>query len=181
MPTYYATMPSPVGELVIIGDDKAITHICLQGEKDAIAIGRDWRENARVAPIALALAQLNEYFAAKRTAFSLPLSTRGTAFEQRVWDELLRIPHGETRTYGEIARRVGNPKAARAVGLACGKNPIAIVVPCHRVIGAGGALTGYAGGLARKRILLRLEGAISHRGHTTVNDNDLPRDIRSTL
>jgi len=101
--------------------------------------------------------ELNEYFAGKRRAFDLPLAAEGTPFQKRVWDELCRIPFGETRSYGEIAAAVGSAGAARAVGTACRCNPICILVPCHRVVGAGGALTGYAGGLDRKRALLELE------------------------
>ena len=102
--------------------------------------------------------QLREYFAHERTAFDLPLAPRGTAFQQRVWAALAEIPYGYTDSYGRIAARIGHPKASRAVGLANRNNPIAIVVPCHRVVGASGTLVGYAGGLERKRWLLALEG-----------------------
>ena len=105
--------------------------------------------------------QLEEYFAGRRRGFDLPLDLRGTDFQKRCWQELLKIPHGETRSYAEIARAIGNPAAVRAVGLANGKNPIAIIVPCHRVIGSDGSLTGYGGGLDVKRQLLELEGALS--------------------
>ena len=104
--------------------------------------------------------QLEEYFAGLRAAFSLPLAPEGTDFQKAVWRELENIPYGETRTYGQIARALGNPKASRAVGMANHKNPVAIMIPCHRVIGADGSLTGYAGGLDIKETLLRLEGAI---------------------
>ena len=104
--------------------------------------------------------QLEEYFAGLRAAFSLPLAPEGTDFQKTVWRELENIPYGETRTYGQIARALGNPKASRAVGMANHKNPVAIMIPCHRVIGADGSLTGYAGGLDIKETLLRLEGAI---------------------
>ncbi|MBQ5683798.1 MAG: methylated-DNA--[Peptococcaceae bacterium] len=104
--------------------------------------------------------QLEEYFAGLRAAFSLPLAPEGTDFQKAVWRELENIPYGETRTYGQIARALGNPKASRAVGMANHKNPVAIMIPCHRVIGADGSLTGYAGGLDIKEALLRLEGAI---------------------
>ena len=107
-----------------------------------------------------ACAQLQEYFAGKRTTFDLPLAASGTTFQQQVWQALLTIPYGKTCSYGDIARAIGNPKGVRAVGLANGKNPLAIVVPCHRVIGADGKLTGYAGGLNRKQQLLALEGAL---------------------
>jgi methylated-DNA-[protein]-cysteine S-methyltransferase len=111
--------------------------------------------------LADARAQLTAYFAGTRVAFDLPLAPLGTPFQQRVWEELLRIPPATTRTYGELAARLGRPHAARAVGTANAKNPISIVVPCHRVIGAGGALTGYAGGLPAKRWLLDHERAVA--------------------
>ncbi len=102
-------------------------------------------------------AQLQEYFAGERTTFEVPLLMKGAEFERQVWQALRGIPYGQTVSYGEIARRVGQPSAARAVGLANGRNPIAVIVPCHRVIGADGTLTGYGGGLERKRLLLDLE------------------------
>jgi len=108
----------------------------------------------------LARRQLDEYFARTRTSFDLPLDAEGTAFERRVWDLLRAIPYGTTTSYGELARRLGEPKEARAVGAANGKNPIPIIVPCHRVIGANGDLTGFGGGLERKRWLLEHEGAL---------------------
>lgn len=108
-------------------------------------------------PFAGAARQLREYFAGDRTDFDVPLAASGTPFQQRVWDALREIPYGETASYRELAERIGQPTAARAVGLANGKNPISIIVPCHRVIGAAGALTGYGGGLERKRQLLDLE------------------------
>ena len=104
-----------------------------------------------------AAAQLRAYLAGELRVFSLPLSMRGTAFQQAVWQALLRIPYGETRTYAEVAAMIGRPRAARAVGMACHVNPVAVIVPCHRVVGADGRLTGYAGGLDRKRLLLELE------------------------
>ena len=105
--------------------------------------------------------QLEEYFAGERRRFDLPLDLRGTDFQQRCWQALLKIPYGETRSYADIARAIGQPSAVRAVGLANGQNPVAIVVPCHRVIGSDGSLTGYGGGLEIKRKLLELEGALS--------------------
>jgi methylated-DNA-[protein]-cysteine S-methyltransferase len=105
------------------------------------------------------MGQLDEYFAGSRATFDLALAPAGTPFQQRVWAELARIPAGTTVTYGELARRAGRPGAARAVGAAVGRNPVSIVVPCHRVVGSDGALTGYAGGIARKAFLLALEGA----------------------
>jgi methylated-DNA-[protein]-cysteine S-methyltransferase len=106
-------------------------------------------------------AQLRSYFAGERTTFDLPLAPRGTPFQLRVWEALREIPYGETATYGELAAAVGKPSAVRAVGAANGSNPIAVIVPCHRVIGADGTLTGYGGGLERKRILLDLEAGVT--------------------
>lgn len=123
--------------------------------------------------------QLDEYFAGLRLAFDVPVAAAGSAFEQRVWAELRQIPRGTTTTYAAIAERIGSPKgAARAVGAANGKNPVSIIVPCHRVIGAGGALTGYAGGLARKQALLQLEGAI---GKAVVPSVALPWMTQTSL
>jgi methylated-DNA-[protein]-cysteine S-methyltransferase len=120
--------------------------------------------------LAEAAGEIDEYFAGARRAFTVPLVLRGTVFQRRVWEELCRIPYGETISYGELARRIGRPSAVRAVGLANGANPLAIVVPCHRVIGADGTLTGYGGGLPTKRQLLALEGVRlgSNSGQTRV-------------
>ncbi|MCW3049773.1 MAG: ogt [Solirubrobacterales bacterium] len=149
--TAYTLLPSPLGPVLLTGGDAGLTRVLLDGPDPA----PEWvRDDARFTEAAR---QLGEYFAGARTAFDLPLRAAGTAFEQRVWDELRRIPYGETTSYGALARRLGHPGAARAVGRANGRNQLAIVVPCHRVIGASGALTGYAGGLERKRALLALE------------------------
>jgi len=150
--TTYRRMSSPVGELLLAGDEHAITAILFEGN----APEPGWSEGT-TSPLQEAAAQLAAYFAGERRAFELPLAPRGTPFQRRVWDELLRIPYGETISYGELARRVGNANASRAVGLANGQNPLPIVVPCHRVIGANGKLTGYGGGLPIKARLLELE------------------------
>ncbi|HTQ56643.1 MAG TPA: methylated-DNA--[protein]-cysteine S-methyltransferase [Bryobacteraceae bacterium] len=120
------------------------------------------RENPSNSLLRRAVAELRAYFAGELREFDLPLDMQGTPFQKRAWDELLRIPYGETRSYGEIARAIGAPKAVRAVGAANGRNPVPIVVPCHRVIGAGGALTGFGGGLPMKRFLLDLEARHAH-------------------
>jgi methylated-DNA-[protein]-cysteine S-methyltransferase len=117
-----------------------------------------WVEDGTVAPLAETVRQLAEYFAGARRAFDLPMRLKGTAFQQRVWRELTEIPYGETWSYGQLAQRINKPSASRAVGLANGRNPISILVPCHRVIGANGSLTGYGGGLERKQWLLAHEG-----------------------
>jgi methylated-DNA-[protein]-cysteine S-methyltransferase len=151
----FSVLPSPVGPLLLSGDEAALTGLWFgEGVSPPPAWRRDddrFREEAR---------QLGEYFAGARTAFDIPLRLEGAAFDRRVWGALRAIPHGTTTTYGELADRIGAPGRARAVGAANARNPIAIVVPCHRVIGSGGRLTGYAGGLERKRALLAHEGAI---------------------
>jgi methylated-DNA-[protein]-cysteine S-methyltransferase len=149
---YYSRLASPVGELLLLSDGESLTAILLEPHPDDPAARPGWREGNAV--LATAREQLRAYFAGELRSFELPLAPRGTSFQRRVWDELRRIPYGETISYGELARRVGSPEAARAVGSANGRNPIPIVVPCHRVIGADGTLVGYGGGLARKRWLL---------------------------
>jgi methylated-DNA-[protein]-cysteine S-methyltransferase len=145
------TMNTPVGELLLVGDETALHGLHFPGGRSAAG------HRPAHAPFGAAVEQLDQYFAGERRAFDLPLALHGPAFHRRVWEALLTIPYGETRSYGEIAAQVGDPGAARAVGFANGRNPIAIVVPCHRVIGADGSLTGYGGGLPRKRTLLDLE------------------------
>ncbi len=152
---------TPVGELLLVTDGAALTGVWFEphdrGSKGPLVQGRTGRDDTH--PVLVAAArQLEEYFARQRRGFDLPLAPVGTAFQHRVWTALAGIPYGTTTSYGEIARRIGLlPSAARAVGLANGSNPISIVVPCHRVVGATGALTGYGGGLERKRLLLDLE------------------------
>jgi methylated-DNA-[protein]-cysteine S-methyltransferase len=148
------TISTPIGPLVLDADDDGINLLALDGVPPAhpTATTRAAREH-----LARAACQLDEYFEGRRTRFDLRLAMRGTPFQLRVWAALDDIPFGETISYGELARRVGAPGAARAVGLANGRNPVPIVVPCHRVIGANGTLTGYGGGLDRKRWLLGLE------------------------
>ncbi|MDN5864292.1 MAG: methylated-DNA--[protein]-cysteine S-methyltransferase [Gammaproteobacteria bacterium] len=152
---YYTKMDSPVGELLLAATDKALTGIYFDDE--APAVGGDWKRQSDHPVLRKTQTQLEEYFAGKRKAFDLPLAPEGTVFQRQVWKVLARIPYGETRSYGDIARRIRRPKAVRAVGAANGANPIPIVVPCHRVIGSNGSLTGYGGGLDRKQHLLALE------------------------
>ncbi len=153
--TFYTTMESPIGELLLVGDGDNLSGMYMQDGRKPKTIATGWQEAS--VPLADARTQLEEYFAAARTTFDIPLALEGAPFEREVWRALGDIPYGETVSYGEIARRVGQPSAARAVGLANGRNPIAVIVPCHRVIGADGTLTGYGGGLERKRLLLDLE------------------------
>jgi methylated-DNA-[protein]-cysteine S-methyltransferase len=140
---------SPLGFLIIKSDGQSITEICFSEteiqETKTCKVLEDCKE------------QLENYFSGKVLVFDLPLRAEGTEFQQKVWNELLKIPYGETITYMELAERLGDPKAIRAVGTANGRNPVAIIIPCHRVIGAGNKLTGYAGGIGRKRKLLELE------------------------
>ncbi len=152
---YYSRINSPVGPLLLAVSERGL--VALEFGREKIAAG--WVESPeRTAPYAR---QLEEYFSGRRRRFDLPLDLRGTDFQKRCWRELLKIPYGETRSYAEVARAIGNPLAVRAMGLANGQNPIAIIVPCHRVIGSDGSLTGYGGGLEKKRRLLELEGALS--------------------
>ena len=148
---------SPVGPLTLIADERALTGLHFAGYGHGL--GPD-RRDPEEPLLAAAAAQLDEYFAGERHHFDLELDLGGTEFQRAVWDQLVRIPFGETVSYGEIARRLGRPERVRAVGAANGRNPVSIVVPCHRVIGADGSLVGYGGGLDRKEALLKLEGAI---------------------
>ncbi|WP_293387232.1 methylated-DNA--[protein]-cysteine S-methyltransferase [Nevskia sp.] len=156
--TIYCLTPSPIGELLLIGNGRALQALYMEPHDRWLGQRPDWRRDE--APFKAVIAQLHEYFERKRTVFDLPLAPVGTAFQQRVWTALLEIPFGVTTRYGELATRLGDAKASRAVGLANGRNPISIIVPCHRVIGANGNLTGYGGGLERKEWLLSHEGAL---------------------
>jgi methylated-DNA-[protein]-cysteine S-methyltransferase len=152
---YYCYLESPLGELLLAGDDDALSLIGFPQGKMRHDPDPDWIYNEK--PFARARQQLQEYFAGKREEFDLPLHVTGTEFQVQVLDELQRIPYGETTSYGDIAKRIGRPKAVRAVGAANGRNPIPIIIPCHRVIGSSGDLTGFGGGLDTKEALLRLE------------------------
>jgi methylated-DNA-[protein]-cysteine S-methyltransferase len=157
--TLYTWIDSPLGRILITSDDEELTGLHFEREKYFPCIGSDWKESPRAPVLARAARQVHEYFAGERVRFDLPLRPAGTPFQQRVWQELLCVPCGETTTYGDVARRIGSPQSVRAVGAAIGRNPISIIVPCHRVVGSTGALTGYAGGLERKRALLARERA----------------------
>jgi methylated-DNA-[protein]-cysteine S-methyltransferase len=154
-----AVVASPVGPLTLVAEDAGLVGLYMHDQRhrpDLDLAGAGGSEGA-AAVLAAAAAQLEAYFAGELTTFDLPLAPHGTAFQQRVWSALRDIPYGETESYGALAQRIGSPGASRAVGLANGRNPIGIVVPCHRVVGADGSLTGYGGGLPRKRFLLDLE------------------------
>jgi methylated-DNA-[protein]-cysteine S-methyltransferase len=157
--TYFTEFPSPIGTLRICGTDSALTGVFMESERHDSAQPRDAVRDA--SPLRAAQSQIEEYFADERREFSVAIEAAGTEFQQRVWRALCAIPYGTTISYGELARRIGKPRAVRAVGLANGRNPISIIVPCHRVIGANGSLTGYGGGLERKRFLLALEGGVA--------------------
>jgi methylated-DNA-[protein]-cysteine S-methyltransferase len=153
----YETMPSPVGELKLIAGERGLAAIIWEADRPNRVRVEATKEDPNHPVLVEARRQLEEYFAGTRKQFDLPLEFLGTEFQKRVWSELLTIPYGETRTYGEIAAKLGDPNRMRAVGAANGRNPISIVAPCHRVIGADGSLTGFAGGLKAKAHLLNLE------------------------
>jgi methylated-DNA-[protein]-cysteine S-methyltransferase len=157
----HTLIDSPVGPLTLLAADGTLAGLYMDRQRyrpPQEAFGdRDDR------PFAAAAEQLEDYFAGRRTEFDLPLALTGTPFQRRVWDLLRTIPYGRTASYGELAERLGRPTAARAVGLANGRNPVGIIVPCHRVVGARGDLTGYGGGLDRKRHLLAFERSVSGR------------------
>jgi methylated-DNA-[protein]-cysteine S-methyltransferase len=155
----YTLHPSPIGDLLLVGeragDNTALSGLYMEGHRRGPSISEAWvRDDSAFRDVTR---ELDEYFAGIRQSFDVPLAPQGTPFQLAVWEQLRRIPSGVTTTYGELAQRVGKPGAARAVGSAVGRNPISIIVPCHRVVGSDGTLTGYAGGLDRKRVLLALE------------------------
>lgn len=153
---------SPLGPMLLAATDRGLAGIWFEGQRHG-PDARGWREDTSHPVLREAVAQLAAYFAGERTAFELPLDLQcGTRFQQSVWQALLAIPRGATTSYAQLARQLGRPQAARAIGAAVGRNPVSIIVPCHRVLGTGGSLTGYAGGLERKTALLRLEGALAH-------------------
>lgn len=151
----YTYLESPIGRLLLAGDTNGLQQILFSTEGRPAEPDPQWIEDA--ATLQPAIHQLQAYFAGELENFDLSLSPQGTPFQLKVWNELQKIPYGKTISYGELARRIGNPKASRAVGLANGSNPLSIVIPCHRVIGSNGKLTGYGGGLPIKEKLLALE------------------------
>ncbi len=152
MTTHFAITDSPIGELLVLGDEEKVHGLLMNG--DGAFDQRKLVLTQEQDVFADTIDQLDEYFAGERDSFDLRLEPNGTEFQRAVWNALGQIPYGETRSYGQIAAQVGRPKAARAVGMANNRNPIAVIVPCHRVVGSGGALVGYAGGLERKIWLL---------------------------
>ncbi len=155
-PIYFTHMDSPVGALLLAGEKSALHYLSFPGGNKAFEPSDDWIENAK--PFEEVKRQLEAYFAGKLKVFDLPLKLKGTDFQKRIWQALPIIKFGKTQSYGWLAQQVDSPKASRAVGAANGANPIPIILPCHRVIGANGALTGFGGGLPTKKFLLNLEG-----------------------
>jgi methylated-DNA-[protein]-cysteine S-methyltransferase len=153
----FSYFESPIGRLLLTSDGTALTGLYMEPSRKAQCTD-GWIEDVTVAPLSATVRQLTEYFDGTRREFDLPLRLQGTVFQQRVWRQLTEIPYGQTWSYGQLAQRIDKPSASRAVGLANGRNPISILVPCHRVIGADGSLTGYGGGIERKRWLLVHEG-----------------------
>lgn len=180
-PIYYSYVDSPLGRMFVKGDGQFVTGLYMPQHKGWHGPDAAWQESA--APFAAVREQLGEYFAGERQAFDVPLKLAGTPFQQRVWQELVRIPFGTTITYAQLAQRIGKPTASRAVGHANSRNPISILVPCHRVIGADGKLTGYAGGVDKKQWLLAWErgATAAERGYlfdvagTSLDDSTVSR------
>ena len=156
---YYSILKSPIGELMLIADASALTGVYFVGCDHVPAASSRWTLNAQQPVLQQAAKQLQEYFAGKRESFSLPLRLAGTDFQQKVWREIALIPYGETVTYTDLANRAGAPQAIRAAGTTTGRNPVSIIIPCHRVVGKNGSMHGFAGGLERKRHLLELENS----------------------
>jgi methylated-DNA-[protein]-cysteine S-methyltransferase len=156
---YFDRIPSPLGPIVVAADAAALIGVWFDGQRHQPAVDGRWQRRHDLPVLRRAAAELAEYFAGARTRFEVPLAPSGTAFQRAVWNAIATVPYGETIAYRALAARAGRPDGARAAGAATGRNPLSIVVPCHRIVGAGGALTGYAGGLERKRALLALEHA----------------------
>lgn len=161
--TSFTVMQSPVGSLTLTAEGDALTGVWFDAHDIQPATRAQWVQDDTLAVLRQAQQQLNEYFAGRRQTFEIRLELQGTAFQRAVWQQLLGIDFGQTSTYGTLAQAIGKPNASRAVGAAVGANPLSIIVPCHRIIGRDGSLTGYAGGLPRKVELLKLEGQTDAR------------------
>lgn len=155
---FYRYHESPIGRLFMVGDEQGLQQLLMEVERTPWRIADHWRESG--SQLDVASRQLDEYFSGRRQRFELRLNPQGTAFQQAVWRALQEIPYGRLDSYSALAQRIDRPRAVRAVGAANGANPICIIIPCHRVIGRDGSLTGFAGGLPRKQRLLELEGAV---------------------
>lgn len=158
MSTLYSLYQSPAGRIILTQEDGQLTGLWFEGEKHSTSVEPTWQHDESA--FKAIHQQLDAYFAGKLTHFEIPLKVSGTPFQERVWKALCEIPYGQTWSYAQLAAHIGNPKAVRAVGTANGRNPISIIVPCHRVIGADGSLVGYGGGLDKKTFLLQLEKVI---------------------
>ncbi len=159
MNTYTTLKTKQLGDLVLTANATHLTGIYFAGRKHVPAALKDWKRDANHPVLKTAARELEEFLEGKRRNFTVPLEAEGTDFQRTIWGQLARIPFGQTITYGELARRAGKPEAVRAAGAACGRNPHAIIVPCHRVVAKSGALQGFAGGLETKKRLLALEQA----------------------
>lgn len=157
---YYDYYQSPRGRMLLVADDRALTGVYFAGQKYYPRIDKKWKRADRHEPLRRAKRELSEYFDGKRTRFTVKVAPQGTSFQRAVWKAIAGVQFGQTIAYAELARRAGRPGSARAAGAATGRNPISIIVPCHRIVGLNGSLTGYAGGLAKKRVLLALEGCV---------------------
>jgi methylated-DNA-[protein]-cysteine S-methyltransferase len=157
---YYDLYESPHGQMLLVADGEGLSGVYFDGQKYLPRIEPDWLRESRHAPLRQAKQELSEYFGGERRHFETALAPEGTPFQQAVWKTISTVGFGETISYGELARRAGRPDSVRAAGAATGRNPIGIIVPCHRIVGSNGSLTGYAGGLDRKRALLALESEI---------------------
>ena len=164
----WCRIDTPLGTVRIVARGDAIAGVWFDGQKyDAVADDA-WRESPGDPLLREGARQLREYFAGRRERFDLPLAAEGTAFQKSVWRAIAKVPAGRTASYGDLARRIGRPSAVRAVGAAVGRNPLSVVVPCHRIVGSDGSLTGYAGGLGRKRALLALERVEVEAAHDAI-------------
>ena len=150
-------LSTPLGTVLLASDGEALVGAWFEGQRYEPARGGSWERRRNTPVLVRAGAEMTEYFAGTRTAFTVPLAPAGTAFQRAVWNAIAAIPYGETAAYRDLASRIGRPSCIRAAGAATGRNPLSIIIPCHRVVGANGGLTGYAGGLDRKRTLLALE------------------------
>jgi methylated-DNA-[protein]-cysteine S-methyltransferase len=160
----YDTYDSPCGRMLLVADGDALCGAYFVGQKHFKDIDPAWRREPQAGVIVRAKRQLDEYFQGRRKVFDIPLAASGTPFQRAVWRAIAGVPFGETISYTELARRAGRPGSARAAGAATGRNPVGVIVPCHRIVGADGSLTGYAGGVDKKRTLLALEaGSAGHR------------------
>jgi methylated-DNA-[protein]-cysteine S-methyltransferase len=177
MTTWITTIESPIGDLLLMSDGASLIGLHTDNDKHRPSARNDWIRDDVAEPFGRTIAQLQTYFAGRLREFKLPLAAEGTAFQSTVWRALCDIPYGHTISYAELARRIGRPSASRAVGHCNARNPISIIVPCHRVIGADRSLTGYAGGLDRKRALLAHEATHA----SLVQGNNVPHNVQLGL